>query len=65
MSYGYEDEYGEEYIRQWEREHPVLDFLSSMTALIGCFAIYGISYGFIMLPPIALVYCILKSVLGF
>lgn len=65
MKYGYEDEYGWGYVRQWEREHPVLDFIYSLTALIVFIAIYGIAYGFIIVPPVMFVYCVLKNLMGF
>lgn len=65
MAYGHEDEYGEGYIRKWERAHPVLDFIYSLTALVAFFALYGLAYGIIIIPPLMLVYYILKSVFGF
>lgn len=65
MTYGHEDEYGEAYVRQWEREHPVLDFVYSLIALVAFFALYGLAYGIVLVPPLVLIYCILKSALGF
>lgn len=65
MKYGYEDEYGEGYIREWEREHPFLDFVYSLTALIAFFVLYGLAYGIITIPPLMLVYYILKGIFGF
>ena len=65
MTYGYEDEYGESYVREWERAHPVLDFAYSLIALILFFVLYGLAYGIIIIPPLMLVYYILKGIFGF
>lgn len=65
MTYGYEDEYGEGYIREWEREHPFLDFVYSLTALIAFLVLYGLAHGIIIIPPLMLAYYILKGIFGF
>lgn len=68
MTYGYEDEYGESYVREWERAHPVLDFAYSLIALILFFVLHvlcGLAYGIITIPPLMLVYYILKGIFGF
>lgn len=65
MTYGYEDEYGESYLREWEREHQFLDFVYSLTALILFFVLYGLAYGIIIIPPLMFVYYILKGIFGF
>lgn len=68
MTYGYEDEYGEGYIREWEQEHPFLDFVYSLTALILFFVLHvlcGLVCGIIIIPPLMLAYYILKGIFGF